>query len=117
MLSLLSLILGPVVGLLDKIFGYVSNVETTKLTTEAAVEEESIKGMAQVETKWSFVAFMIPLFALPYALWTMKAVGWDKVLGPMFGYVHSTTDALNGDLSKAYWIIITGIFLHAMAKS
>ena len=117
MLSLLSVVLGPVLGILDKIFGYVSSTEITKLQTEAAVDETSITSMAAVETKWSFVAMMIPLFALPYALWTMKAVGWDKVLGPMLGYTHSTTDALNGDLSKAYWIIITGIFLHAMSRS
>lgn len=103
-------------GILDKIFGYVSNVETTKLTTEAAVDEASITSMAQVETKWSFVALMIPLFALPYAVWTIKAVAWDKVVGPMMGF-HSSTDVLAGDLSKAYWIIISGIFLHAMSRS
>jgi hypothetical protein len=115
MLGLLSLLGGPVIGLLDKIFGYVSNVETTKLTTQAAVDEASITSMAQVETKWSFVALMIPLFALPYAVWTIKAVGWDKVVGPMMGF-NSSTDALNGDLSKAYWIIISGIFLHAISR-
>jgi hypothetical protein len=113
--SLLSLILGPVLSFFDKIFGYVASTETAKITTEAQVEETSIQTMGAVEQKWSFVAWMIPLFALPYAIWTIKAVGWDKVIGPVFGY-NSTTDALNGDLSKAYWIIISGIFLHAISR-
>ena len=115
MLSLLSVILGPVVGLLDKIFGYVADVKTTQLKTEAEVDVAGIQGMSAVEQKWPFVAFMVTLIAFPFALWTAKAVGWDKVVGPMFGY-HSVTDPLVGDLSKAYWIVITGLFMHRIIK-
>ncbi len=108
MLSLLSLILGPVVGLLDKIFGYVSNVETTRLTTEAAVQEATITGTAAVEQRWWFVAALIPAFSIPYVAYYGKIVLWDNVL--MGG--EASTPALHGSADTVGWIVVTGIFLH-----
>jgi hypothetical protein len=106
-------ILTTVLSLLDKVFGYVSNVETTQLTTQAAVEEASIAATAQVETKWWFVAALIPIFALPYAIYDGKAVLWDNII--MQG--HSSTPALHGSLDTLNWVIVTGLFLHAITKS
>lgn len=107
MLSLLSL-LSPLLSLLDKVFGYVSNVETTKLQTAAQVDVESIKETGQVETKWWFVAALIPAFALPYAAYYGKIVFWDNVW--MNGL--SSTPALHGSADTVGWIVVTGIFLH-----
>lgn len=111
LLSLLSLAL----SLLDKVFGYVSGTEQAKYTAEGQVGVASVEAMGAVETKWSFVAMMIPVLSLPVGVYLWKAMAWDKVIGPWLGY-HSSTDALGGDLSKAFWIILTGIFLHAMVE-
>jgi hypothetical protein len=109
---LLALLL-PLLKLLDGIFGYVSNVETTKLQTATQVEVASISGIASVERRWWFVSALIPAFAIPYALYYGKVVAWDNVW--MNG--HSSTPALHGSADTVGWIIVTGLFLHAMARS
>lgn len=111
-------LLGPLLGILDKIFGYVANVETTKLQTQAEVDVATIQGTAAVEGKWWFVALTIPLFALPYILYVWKAVAIDKVIAPILHWkgAWATTDPINGPLGTVFWIIVTGIFLHAITN-
>jgi hypothetical protein len=111
LLSLLSLLL----SLLDKVFGYATTVDTTKLQTQAQVDVESTQEMGQVETKWWFVAATIPLFSLPFIVYTWKAVAWDKVIGPIFGYA-SVTDPINGTLGWVFTTVVIGLFLHAMVR-
>ena len=111
MLSLLSILL----GLVDKVFGYAGQVDQDKTSiavAQIAEEQTEVTAMSAVEQKWSFVAWLIPIFALPYAVWTWKAVFWDKIIEGG----HTATDPLNGSLGAAYWIIISGIFLHAISK-
>lgn len=111
MLSILSLVL----AFFDKVFGYVGQIDKDRTSVDIAqiaAEQTSIQAMSAVEQKWSFVAWMIPIFSLPYAAWTWKAVLWDKIV--MQG--HSTTDPLTGSLGTAYWIIISGLFLHALSN-
>lgn len=71
--------------------------------------------MSAVEQKWSFVAWMIPLFAVPYAAWTWKVIVYDKLIE----HGHTTTDSLgnaNSPLAIGYSIILGGLFLHAVIK-
>ncbi len=118
MLSILGVILGPVLGLLDKIFGYVSNVETTKLTTQAQVEETSTKAMASVERQWWFVALMIPVFSIPYALYIWKAIVNDKLIAPLMGWKGpwATTDPITGTLGWVFTTVVIGLFLHSVTR-
>jgi hypothetical protein len=118
-LSLLSVILGPVLGILDKIFGYVSNVETTKLQTTAAVDEESIKGMATVERQWWFVALMIPAIMVAFIPWLYKSAIWDKIIAPHLSWCHgacATTDPVSGTLGTVFITAVGGIFLHGITN-
>lgn len=108
MLALIMPFLSALLGGLDKIFGYVADVETTKLTTEAATEQVQINAVASVEKKWWFVALLLPMFAIPYGIYDAKCVVWDNVI--MGG--HSSTPALHGSLDTINWIIVTGLFMY-----
>lgn len=93
----------------------MSSTETAKITAEAQVETASIQGFAEVETKWWFVSVMIPIFALPYAAWTWKAIVWDKLIE----HGQTTTDSLGNatsPLAVGYSIILGGLFLHSLVK-
>lgn len=101
-------LLSTILGLFDKIFGYVSSVETTKIQAQAQVETAAIQGMSAVEVKWPFVAMLLVLFALPVGIYDAKAILWDNVI--MNG--TTATPALKGSLANLNWIIPTGLFLH-----
>lgn len=118
MLSILGTILGPLLGILDKIFGYVSNVETTKLQTTAAVDETSIKGMASVEKQWWFVALMIPVFSIPFGLYIWKAIVNDKLIAPLMGWkgAWASTDPIAGTLGWVFTTVVIGLFLHSVTR-
>ena len=90
----------------DKFFDY----KTTQLTTEAAVEETQITAMSAVEQKWPFVALMIPVMSMPYAIWLWKAVVIDKVINDG----ATSTDPLGGPLGYGFGIVLSGLFLHAI---
>lgn len=69
--------------------------------------------MSAVEQKWSFVAALIPITALPFIIWTWKAVLWDKII--MAG--TTSTPALTGTLGTVYITVMGAIFLHVWIKS
>ncbi len=92
MLSILSLVL----AFFDKVFGYVGQIDKDRTSVD----------IAQIAAEQTSIQ------AMPYAAWTWKAVLWDKIV--MQG--HSTTDPLTGSLGTAYWIIISGLFLHALSN-
>lgn len=108
MLSIISLILGPIGKVINAIFGY----KTAEANDSATLQVAQIESTAAVEEKWWFVATLIPLFAFPYVAWTWKAVLWDKIIEDG----QTSTDALTGPLGTGYWIILTGLFLHAMVN-
>lgn len=101
-------------SLLDKLFGYASNVIGNEATQKANVAVAEAQAMSAVERQWWFVAALIPAFALPFVIWIWKAVAWDKVIGPILGF-HSRTDGL-GALDWSFNIILTGLFLHSVMK-
>lgn len=111
MLALLSLLFGFVKDLIAPIFSYESTVDKDKATVEVA----SIQTMGAVEQKWWFVALCIPMLAIPVELYLLKAMAWDKVLGPILGF-HSSTAPLGADLHIAFLIILGGIFLNLVTK-
>jgi len=107
MLSLLSLLVSPLLSGIGSIF-------SSLFSSKAQVETASITGMAQVESKWWYLPLLtIVPFSIPFEIWTFKAVAWDKVIAPAFGYHHAVTDPLTGALAVAYSLVITGVFLKA----
>lgn len=115
MLNLIGTLLGGATGILKLISGIFVSLSNEKIATinaEATVQTASIQGMAAVETKWDFAAMMIPCFAVPYAIYTCKAVAWDNVIAPILGRADITAP-LTGDLQTVFLIVVSGIFLHA----
>ena len=110
-MALLALLL-PLLKLVDGIFGYVSNVEITKLQTTAQVEVAGIQGMSAVEKQWWFVSLLLPAFAIPYAIYYGKIVFWDNVW--MNG--HASTPPLHGSADTVGWIVVTGLFMYGFKK-
>ena len=114
MLALILSLLKPLGDIFSSFFSAFFSTETAKVQAGAAVETESIKATAAVETKWWFVAALIPLFAIPYVIYVWKAIAWDKVIGPWFGY-HNRTDLINGPLGWVFTTIVVGLFLHSLS--
>ena len=104
MLNLISTVL----GILDKVFGYVSGAEIAQAQGTAQVETAAIQGTAAVEQKWSFVAWLIPAIALPVIVYEWKAILWDNVI--MNG--TTSTPALHGAMANIPLLVISGLFLH-----
>lgn len=76
----------------------------------AAVAQEAIRAQASVQTRWWFVAALIPITAFPFIAWTYKAIVWDKLI--MAG--TTSTDALTGSLGWAYVVVMSSIFVHGV---
>jgi len=110
--SLIGTALGTIFQALSPIFSSLFNYQTAKVEAEAGVATASIQATEQVESKWWFVAALIPAIALPFAIYIWKAVAWDKVIGPMFD-VHSSTDPINGPLGTVFIVVIGGLFFHS----
>lgn len=104
-------LLASVLGIFDKIFGYVADTKKAQIAADAQLETASIQGMSAVEQKWSFVAMLLPLYACAFLPWLWKAAAWDKVIGPVFGF-ESSTDPLTGALAWGFNIVLSGLFLH-----
>lgn len=66
--------------------------------------------MSAVEQKWPFVAAMIPVMAMPYAVWLWKAIVWDKIIEGG----TTSTDPLGGPLGYGFVVVLSGLFLHAI---
>lgn len=103
---MLGSVLGPLLGLADKFFDY----KTTQLTTTADVEKTQITAMSAVEQRWPFVALMIPVMSMPYAVWLWKAIVVDKIINDG----TTSTDSLGGPLGYGFTIVLSGLFLHAI---
>jgi len=114
MLSLISAAL----GFIGKIFGIVSNTEIAKVNADAAVDTASIVGTAAVEQRWWFVSAMIPMFALPMAIYTAKIVLIDKIIAPIYHWkgAWATTQPLTGTVGVVYTTVVIGLFLHAISR-
>lgn len=111
MLSILLSLLSPI----SNIFKGFFSTEQTKIQADAAVETASIQSMGAVEEKWWFVAVMIPVFGLPFGLYTWKAIVWDKLIAPYY-HIHASTDPITGTLGYIFMIVVGGLFLQAMKK-
>lgn len=90
----------------------MSATGVAKIQATAEVETAAIQGTAQVETKWWFVSALLPIFALPYAIYDAKAVLWDNIIMQGHGY----TPPLHGSLDTINWIIVTGLFMYGGMK-
>jgi hypothetical protein len=113
--SLISLIFGGVSKLLSSFLGY----KTAETNDQATIEAARIEGFSTVESKWWFVAILMDMFALPYAIYVWKAVAWDKVIAPHLSWCHhacSTTDPINGYLMTVFGIVVTGLFMYGVIK-
>lgn len=112
--------LSPIASFINKLIGPIVDkyfqTKQVQITAEADVSKTSIEGISAVEQKWGFVAAMIPIFAMPYALYTWKAIVWDKVVGSIFNF-HDTTDPISGPLGWGYTIILPAIFMHIWISS
>lgn len=115
-LGLISPIFTPILNFFSNFINQYFSTQQTQIRAEEDVTTTAIKETSAVEQKWWFVSALIPAFALPYAIYAWKAIVWDKVMGPMFGF-HDVTDVIGGDLGKAMLIIIPGLFLHVWIKS
>lgn len=116
MLGLLSLIpgLGSIAqGIAGAYFDKQVRLYMAKTGTSRDVAVAAIQAMASVQDRWWFVAALVPAFALPFVIWTWKAVVWDKIV--MAG--ATSTDPLTGTLGWAYTIIVSSIFVHGMVDS
>lgn len=109
-------ILSTVLGLLDKVFGYVANVETTKLTEEATVDVAVLQANAEVQKRWWFVALIPPLIAFPFIVYTWQIVLYDKMISKWIGHPHAT-DALTGYSGWVYTMVIGFYFLHSLSDN
>lgn len=109
-------ILSSLFGIFGSFFKGLFSTEQAKIQADAQVETASIQGMAQVETKWWFVSACIVGYALIFLSYDAKVVVWDNLLSPYF-YGHTGfTPALKGSVDWVHRIVITGLFLHAVAK-
>ena len=93
-------------------------MKTSEVNDQTTVDVARIEGTAQVETKWWFVAILMDLFALPYAVYLWKAVLIDKVVAPIMHWhgAWATTDPINGYLMTVFGIIVTGLFMYGIVK-
>ena len=115
MFSLISLLFSGVSKLLSSFLGYKTAVDNDETTIAAA----RIEGFSTVESKWWFVAALMDLFAIPYAIYIWKAVAWDKVIAPHLSWCHhacATTDPISGYLMTVFGIIVTGLFMYGIIK-
>lgn len=81
---------------------YVERLGVNRDVAVAIIQEQEA-----VQTKWWFVAAIPPLFALPYVLYTWKAVFWDKVVTGG----TTSTDPINGTLGTVFIMIVTFYFV------
>ena len=114
MFTLISLIFGGITKLVSSFLGF----KTAEVNEQATVDAARIEATAQVETKWWFVAILMDLFALPYAIYIWKAIAIDKVIAPIMHWhgAWATTAPINGYLMTVFGIIVTGLFLYGLIK-
>lgn len=98
--------------LLGNVFSGYFTEKVALVQAEAGVETAAINATASVETRWWFVAAMIPVFALPYAIWEWKAIVWDKVIE----HGLTRTDPLSGPLAWGFPVVLGGLFMHWLIK-
>lgn len=122
MFSLLSLIPG-LASIVTAFFTAKTNaaIAIYQAKTGAArdVAVAAIQGQAAVGVKWWFVDIPQFLIGVAVALYVLKAVVWDKVVGSFVGCsghpAHGTcdtfsTDPFAGDLHWVFITVITGYF-------
>lgn len=114
MFTILSLLFSGATKLLSGFFG----MKTSEVNDQTTVDTARIEATAQVESKWWFVAILMDLFALPYAIYIWKAVAIDKVIAPIMHWhgAWATTDPINGYLMTVFGIIVSGLFLYGLVK-
>ena len=110
--------MSTLLNLTVKLFGYVAGTDIARYQAEASLGVAEAQSMSAVEQKWSFVAFMLVLIALPVALYIFKAIGWDNVIAPLFGLTGpwGSTPVLKGNLNWVLETVVAGLFLHAVIK-
>lgn len=91
------------------------NAQVAEYTTRLNVSRDQAVAILQmqqaVQTKWWFVAAIPPMFALPYVIYTWKAIVWDKVI--MQG--ATSTDTVGGFLGTVFLMIVTFYFAKGFA--
>lgn len=115
MFSIISLVFSGITRLVSSFFG----LQATEANDVATVSAARIEATGAVEQKWWFVAALMDLFAIPYAIYIWKAVAWDKVIAPHLSWCHhacATTDPVNGYLMTVFGIIVTGLFMYGIIK-
>ena len=83
----------------------------TGATRDVAVA--AIQAAEAVQTRWWFVAALIPAWALPFVIYDWKAVVWDNIV--MGG--EASTPALVGTLNWVHITIVASIFAHGIMDS
>lgn len=96
-------------GLDSKVKMFIAQTGANRDTAVAFIQAQ-----AQVQTRWWFVAVIPPLFALPYVIYTWKAVAWDKVISVWVTGTTGSTDPIGGTLGTAFLMILTFYFVYGM---
>jgi len=109
-----NLFAGPIIGALtDSYKAKLAAGNTTEAkATELAIKEiegqiEARKVEASIllaEQGWWVTAMIRPLFALPFIVFTIKVVVWDKVLG------WGVTDALDARMWDVFMLVVGAYF-------
>jgi len=109
-----NLFAGPIIGALtDSYKAKLAAGNTTEAkATELAIKEiegqiEARKVEASIllaEQGWWVMAMIRPLFALPFIVFTIKVVVWDKVLA------WGTTDALDPRMWDVFMLVVGAYF-------
>lgn len=126
MLSLFATLIGLVPGLESLAASWHASALEAKVKMTMAqlgcsrdVAVATIQAQAQVQTRWWFVAAIPPLWALPFVLYTWKAIAWDNVVCPfrLVGPATCNTEPLGGVMSTMLLMIVSFYFLHGMKGS
>jgi hypothetical protein len=115
MFTIISLLFSGASKLLSGFFG----MKTSEVNDQTTVDVARIEGTSTVESKWWFVALLLDLFALPFAMYLWKSVAWDKLIAPELSWCKhacATTDPINGYNSIVFGIVVTGLFMYGLIK-
>ena len=111
---LLNLIGGPIItGIIDGYKAKLAAQNTADAQAADLARQEIMGEIVQRQTEasiirqeqgWRVTAMIRPLFALPFIVFTLKVVVWDKVLG------WGVTDALDQRMWDVFMLVVGAYF-------
>lgn len=93
-----------------------ADVTARELAVEQREQELKASLLIAEQGNW-FTRMVRPLWALPFVIWTWKAVVVDKVFGPWLGFTGLTTDPLDGQLGILCTTVAGAYFIGRSAET